>query len=157
MNRKMTIYHANARGTGSVLGIELRPVEVPSGGQVLISLAKQKAIRKDGKPITPQFDYENRIWSCLDPWGVEQIIEVVEGSAESINDGKGIICNFPGGTSTFKFSNVIDPVCGYRLEIEKRLDGETVKGEIFLSPSEGQMLARGFKASMGLLLFGEGK
>ena len=157
MNRKLTIYHANAKGTGSALGIELHPAEGSCDGCVLLSLAKQTAIRKDGNPTTPQFDSVNSIHLCLDPLGVENIIEVAEGCAESINDGKGIICNFSGGTSTLKFSNVIDPVCGYRLEIEKRFDGETVKMEIFLSPSEGHMLAHGFKASMGLLLFGENK
>lgn len=159
MNRKLNIYHANAKGTGSALGIELLPAVGESDGQVILSVAKQKAIadRKDGEPIFPQFDGLNSICLSLDPLEVEKIIEVVEGYVESINDGKGIIHVLAGMVSTFKFSHVVEPVCGYRLEFEKMSDGKTVKIAIFLSSSEGDMLAHGFKASMGLLLFGENK
>ena len=159
MNRKLNIYHANAKGTGSALGIELLPAVGESDGRVILCLASQKSIadRKDGEPIFPQFDHLNSICLSLDPLEVEKIIEVVEGSAESINDGKGIFHVLAGKVSNFKFSHVIDPVCGYRLEIERRCDGNTDKVAIFLSSSEGNMLAHGFKASMGLLLFGENK
>lgn len=159
MNRKLNIYHANAKGTGSALGIELLPAVGSSDGQVILTLANQKAISdgKDGEPIFPQFDHLNSICLSLDPLEVEKIIEVVEGCVESINDGNGLIHVFAGVLSTFKFSHVIDPMCGYRLEVEKRFNGETFKVGIFLSSSEGNMLAHGFKASMGLLLFGEYK
>ena len=159
MNRKLNIYHANAKGTGSALGIELLPAVGSCDGQVILTLANQKAISdgKNGEPTFPQFDHLNGICLCLDPLEVEKIIEVVEGSVESINDGKGIFNVSAGVLSTFKFSHVIDPVCGYRLEIEKSFNGETFKVGIFLSSSEGNMLAQGFKASMGLLLFGENK
>ena len=84
---KVDIFHPNAKGTGSVLSVEVIPATENLGGKVLLSFAAQMPY--EGETVFPRFDYGNRITISLDPLEVEKLLEVFEGQTEAIEDGKG--------------------------------------------------------------------
>lgn len=153
---KVDIFHANAKGTGSALSVEVHPATVVSNGKVFLSFAAQMPY--EGETVFPRFDYGNRITISLDPLEVEKLLEVFEGQTESIEDGKGFFIVSPAGRTSFKCRHILYPATGYALTVERTTAGEvteTRSSTFVLTPSEGGMLYHGLRATMGRLLFGE--
>lgn len=151
------IYHANGKGTGTAMKVELHPAEGTAEGSVVISLVRQTSVatREGCKPVYPTFGWGDRISVKLDPIDVERVIEVFAGETMAINDGKGLFHKRADGTTAvFKLCHHLDPVPCYLLTIEKTEDGETDQRNIALSPTEAGMLYHGLVASMGMLMFG---
>lgn len=151
------IYHANGKGTGTAMKVELYPAEGITEGSVVISLVRQTsgAMREGCKPVYPTFGWGDRISVRLYPVDVERVLEVFAGETEAINDGKGLFhTRADGTTAVFKLCHHLDPVPYYLLTIEKTEDGETNQRNIALSPTEAGMLYHGLVASMGMLMFG---
>lgn len=156
MNPKVNIYHANAKGTGSALTVEVSPALEYIEGKVCISFAAQMPY--EGEMVFPRFDYGNRITISLNALEVEKLLEVFEGQTESIEDGKGFFIVAPASRTSFKCSHVVEPVPGYALAVERTTAGEeteTRSATFFLTASEGGMLYHGLRSVMGRLLFGE--
>lgn len=156
MNPKVNIFHANAKGTGSALTVEVCPAMEYIDGNVNISFAAQMPY--EGEKVFPRFDFGNRITISLHPLEVEKLLEVFEGQTESIEDGKGFFIVAPTSRTSFKCSHIIDPVPGYALTVERKMVGEeteTRSATFVLTPSEGGMLYHGLRSVMGRLLFGE--
>ena len=152
---KYNIYHPNGKGNGSALSLELYKASEQNIGKVILGISPQKPVVSDtGKPLFPSFDWENRTAVRLEAVEVENMLEVLEGRTESINDGKGLISVKGGITTTFSLRHIIDPVSGYVMEIEIRDGDNTTRRAITLTPTEGGMLYHGLTASMGLLMFG---
>lgn len=80
------IEHANARSTGVALGLcPVLPNERRDGrGWMSVSLARQ-AVDSDG------FDYNNAVGVLLTAEDMARFIHVLNGRAESLCDGKGIL------------------------------------------------------------------
>lgn len=152
------ICHANGKGTGTAMKVELNHAEGIAEGSVVISLVRQTSVatREGCKPVYPTFGWGDRITVKLDPIEVERVLEVFAGNTEAINDGQGLFhARVDGTTAVFKLRHHINPVPCYLLTIEETEDGETDQRNIALSPTEAGMLYHGLVASMGLLLFGE--
>ena len=151
------ICHANGKGTGTAMKVELHPAEGIAEGSVVISLVRQTSVAtmEGCKLIYPTFGWGDRISVKLNPVDVERVLEVFAGETEAINDGKGLFhTRADGTTAAFKLRHHIDPVPCYLLTIEKTENDETDQRNIALSPTEAGMLYHGLVASMGMLMFG---
>ena len=160
MSRKFDIFHANPKGTGMALSIELYPSHDACVAKVILSFIRQSDVAREttsGGHTFPKFDYAHRNSIRLDPLDAQNILEVFGGYTESINDGKGLFAVSAENRTTFTLRHTIDPVPGYvmTLKVVKVEGGDTDERTFFISPTEAGMLNNALTASMGLLLFGE--
>ena len=150
------IYHANSKGTGMAMNVELHPAEGVKEGCVFLSLARQTSVSRDENPTFPTFGWVDRIIVKLNPIDIEKMLEVFSGMTEAINDGYGLSSTRADGTTTImKLCHKVELLPCYLLEIEQTENGETDQRCFALSPTEGGMLYHGLVASMGRWMFGD--
>ncbi len=119
--------HASAKGTGSACRLELQPAHGDTPGCIFLSLAPQKTVAsaQGGERVYPTFDWENKIVVKLDRGDLSQILQVLRGMQESIQDGKGLFHRSARGLTVIKFAHQIDPRPGYLLAVSRKGgDGE---------------------------------
>lgn len=121
-------YHANMKGTGSVCRLELHPAHEDVSGSIFITLAPQKTVGsfKGGVQVFPTFDWEKRIVMKMERSDLSQIIQVLRGMRESLNDGKGIFHRSVRANTVIKFNHQIEPKAGYLLSASRK----TVEGSL---------------------------
>lgn len=152
---RATIYHPNARGTGSAVRLALYPAhERTAAGFIRLELAKQKtAVSVTSE--TPAFDWGNAIVAKLCVSDLAQMLMVFRGHQESIADGKGLFHRTATANAVIKFSHVIEPRPGYLFSVSsKPFDGELKDAYIMLRMEEAIWLSTAIEASMGVLVFG---
>ena len=148
----MAFYHANGRGAGCAVKIELHPANAEAEGCVRVVLAPQK----DAGTI-PEFDWTNTIDFRLSPVDVARVLEVLRGVAESLEDGKGIFHRTRNASKAMRFYHVIEPRPGYCLEVFcKSVEGEEcAERRLLFSTTEAFAVALALESSMGRLAFGD--
>lgn len=157
-NTTWTICHANARGTGSALKLELHPANANAGGYILAKIAKQKTVAayNGGTPVFATFDWEHPIDAKLGVDELAQVLMVLHGQTESIEDGKGVFHRTREANMVIKFCHMIEPRPGYMLSVSKKpFDGELVDAFIVLRVPEAIVLSCALEQSFGKLVFGE--
>lgn len=141
----LALYHANGKGTGSAMKLELYPARVGDldSGAIYATIAPQSTLgdRRSTPPNYPRFDWGNAIKVKLDFTDLAKVLQVLRGGTESINDGKGLLHPYPDKCQTIRFRHMIEPVCGYSLEAYETFtgDGEHAnerRAHIFLSTAE---------------------
>ena len=153
------IYHANGKGTGCAINIELHPAHDETDGSVFIRFASQKTVGSDsdGTRTYPTFDWPNAITTRLTIVEIASVLEVFGGVKESIEDGKGFFHRSERAALVFRMEHRIEPCSGYWIETSRRLvdTDETQTAGIFLTPSEAYAIALALESSMSRIAFGD--
>ena len=146
----ITICHANARGTGTALRLELHPARTDSDGSILATIAPQNAI----KPVA-SFYWNNSISVRLCLMDLAKILQVFRGHYESINDGKGFYHRTINGFTVVRLYHRIEPIGGYVLDVShKSNDGEPVRLIFLMTYDEAFALAEAIDHAMLYVAFG---
>lgn len=147
----MTLCHANARGTGTALSLELRPARPDSDGAIIATIAQQKSPMPE-----PTFDWENAIAFRLGILDLAKVLQVFHGWHESIDEGKGLYCRTDNGCTVVRLTHRIEPVVGYVLDVSHRPnEGEEIVSMHFaLTESEAFALAAVIEQAMLPVAFG---
>ena len=146
----ITICHANARGTGTALRLELHPARTDSDGSILATIAPQNAI----KPVA-SFYWNNSISVRLCLMDLAKILQVFRGNYESIDDGKGLYHRTINGFTVVRLYHRIEPIGGYVLDVShKSNDGEPVRLIFLMTYDEAFALAEAIDHAMLYVAFG---
>ena len=154
----LAFYHANAKGTGCAIKMELHPACGISEGFIGMTLANQITVgnRVGPNPTFPRFDWENKgvVKLCFDD--LCKMLQVFRGECESINDGKGLWHRTAQGNTRISLNHHIEPVHGYSIEVCLcPVDGgEERRWNFFASCTEALGLCEAFAGSMYLVAFG---
>ena len=155
---RLVIYHANPKGTGTAMRLELHPAHGETDGSVRIVLAPQRsASGARTTPIPPPtFDWENTLRVKLDFTDLSKVLQVLRGECESVDEGRGIVHQTATALTRISFRHLVDPIPGYSLETERiaRGGGESVRAAIFFGSAEACGLAEAFAAAIPLVAFG---
>lgn len=157
----LTFYHANGKGTGSAIKLELYPARVddPNSGAIYATIATQSSLgdRRSTPPIYPSFDWDNALKVKLDFTDLAKVLQVLRGETESIDEGKGLFHCYDDKCQVIKFRHMVEPVCGYSLEAaETFADAQCQerKMHIFLSTAEALGLSLAIEHSFSAIAFG---
>ena len=146
----ITICHANARGTGTALRLELHPARTDSDGSILATIAPQNAI----KPVA-SFYWNNSISVRLCLMDLAKILQVLRGNYESIDDGKGFYHRTINGFTVVRLYHRIEPIGGYVLDVaHKPDDGEAVRLVFSMTYDEAFAMAEAIDHAMLYVAFG---
>lgn len=146
----ITMYHANAKGTGTALRLELYPARTDSDGSILATIAPQDEMEPDAS-----FDWENSIPVRIGFLELAKILQVFRGQYESINDGKGLYHLTGDGYTVVRLYHRIEPIGGYVLDVaHKPNDGETVRLVFSMTYDEAFALAEAIDHAMLYVAFG---
>ena len=145
----ITICHANARGTGTALRLELYPARLDVEGSIRATIAQQSS-------TTPaSFDWDNAIPVRIGFLELAKILQVFRGQYESINDGKGLYYRTINGFTVVRLYHRIEPIGGYVLDVShKSNDGETVRLIFSMTYDEAFALAEAIDHAMIYVAFG---
>ena len=145
----ITICHANMKGTGTALRLELHPARTDSDGSILAKIAQQSS-------TTPaSFDWDNAILVRFDLLELAKILQVFRVQYESINDGKGFYHRTINGFTVVRLYHRIEPIGGYVLDVShKSNDGDTVRLIFSMTYDEAFALAEAIDHAMIYVAFG---
>lgn len=150
-------YHANAKGTGSALKLELHPAHDDTPGSVFVKMAMQRTVGSQQGPaqVFPTFDWKNSMVLKLDRSDLSQILQVLRGMQESVMDGKGLFHRSSAGSTVIKFSHQIEPRPGYQLSVwRKPVSGDAVNMFYVFSMDEAFALMIALERAMMYVCFG---
>lgn len=153
----LVFYKANAKGTGCSMKMELHPAHGDTAGCIMMSLASQKTVGdyRGPNPIYPTFDWENAICVKLDFIDLSKMLQVFRGECESIEEGRGLIHRSPKGLIYIRLEHLVDPIPGYRLEVEFCAGvGNVEQCAVMLTPAEALGLTAAIESSLGVICFG---
>lgn len=157
----LALYHANGKGTGSAMKLQLYPARVGDldSGAIYATIAPQSTLgdRRSTPPIYPRFDWDNAIKIRLDFDDLAKVLQVLRGETESIDDGKGLFHRYADKCQLIKFRHTVEPVCSYALEVvETFADAQYHEREahIFLSNAEALGLSLAIEHSFAAISFG---
>ena len=154
---ELTMYHPNAKGTGSAIRLELHPAHDDTAGSIMATIATQLNTGNcmGSVPVYPRFDWEGAITVKLDFTDISKMLQVFRGECESLEDGRGLFHQSTRGTTKIMLSHIVEPINGYMLEVYRKTSGsEDSNARIFLLPYEALGLATAIESSMGVICFG---
>ena len=156
---RFVLYHANSKGTGCAVKMDLHPAHDFSDGCLMAKFARQTSVggRVDGVEHFPRFDWENAITVKLDFTDLSKMLQVFLGECESIEDGKGIFHRSQKATTKIMMRHIVEPVQGYSIEVYKSPtngDGQESSARIMLYNNEALGLTRAIEGIMPLVCFG---
>lgn len=154
---KMLLYHANARGTGSALKMEMLPATGEEEGCIMLAVADQCSVgdRRAATPTYSRFDWDNRTIVKLGFTDLCHMLQVFRGECESIGDGQGLIHRAKCGLTRISLRHLLDPISGYSLELYRTPPGGQEKSSrFFFSPAEAQGITDAISGSMAVICFG---
>lgn len=156
---QLHIFHANGRGTGCALKMELHPAHDDVDGCIMMSLANQKSVASTngGVKTFATFDWEHKMTVKLDFTDICQMLTVFRGRSESIGDGKGLYHTSPAGSTKIVLRHLIEPHQVYSLEVYRDVRGkpdEQNSAHMLLSEAEADGIALAFENSIGIICFG---
>jgi len=154
---KLRFYHANARGTGCAVSMELHPAHDDTDGSIMVCMSNQATIGdlRGPNPKYPRFDWEGSIIVKLDFSDLCRILQVLRGECESLDDGRGLYHTTATASTKIVFRHIVEPFAGYSLEFYRTAKGggETRTHYVF-SPWEALGLAEAIAGSMSVISFG---
>ena len=156
---KLCFYHANLKGTGSAVSMNLHPAHDDTDGCVMLTIANQLAVGNRMGPNTTcsTFDWGNAMTVKLDFGDLTQMLQVFRGECESVNGEKGLYHLSPVGATSIRLRHLVDPVAGYSFEVYRhsRTEGEDDKhAGILFSPAEALGVCEAIAGSLYLVAFG---
>lgn len=156
---KFTLYHANAKGTGSAVSLDLHPAHDDVDGSIWLTLACQKTVgdARGPNPTCSTFCWDAAMHIKLDFTDLTQMLQVFRGEIESINEDHGLFHRGPSYNTVIKFRHVIEPVSGYSLELYRNTRGKPDDdrcGYFFFHSNEALGLSVAIENSLGVICFG---
>jgi len=155
---KLAFYHANPRGTGGAVSMDLHPAHDNKDGCIMMRIANQMTVgdRRGPNPTFPRFDWENAIVVKLGFDDLCQMLQVFRGECESVGDGKGLMHATAKAMTTIRLRHMIEPVTGYSLEVYRssRSGGEESRAHILFSNAEALGICESIAGSMSVISFG---
>lgn len=152
------IEHANGRGTGARLEMELHPAREAMPGYMFFTIRRQLFVTNESNEFVPNvFDSDpaHEVVFKLSCSELSEVLMVFRGMRESIADGKGLFHRSVSAVKVIRFSHMIEPRPGYLLEVSKKpTGGELVTANITLTEGEALYLSLAIEASMSMLVFG---
>lgn len=159
----LALYHANGKGTGSAMKLQLYPARVGDldSGAIYATIASQSSLgdRRSTPPVYPRFDWDNALKVKLDFDDLAKILQVLRGETESINDGKGLLHCYSDKWQRIGFRHVIEPLAGYSMEVMEAADKDEHthmdrRIHFFLSNAEALGLSLAIEHSFAAITFG---
>ena len=158
MRPRLALYHANARGTGCAIKMELHPASGAADGGIFCTFAAQKTVgyRLGPNPTFPTFDWTEAHTVKLAFDDLAKMQQVFRGECESINGDNGIWHFTARGSTRIGLRHIIDPVPGYSLELLfcPAGGGDERRWLFHLQPSEALGISEVISGSMYLVAFG---
>lgn len=155
---RLLMCHANPKGTGSAMRLELHPAHGETDGSIRLVLAPQLTVGNCRKVpmVLPTFDWDNALKVKLDFADASKVLQVLRGECESIEEGKGLFHLSESGSLRILFRHLVDPLPGYHLEVERkdRMTGEERRVLFSVNPAEACGLCEAFAAAIPLVAFG---
>lgn len=155
---RLALYHANPRGTGSAVTMEVHPAHGIKSGCVMMSIASQLTTgAENGSDAAKcRFDWEGKITVKLDFLDLCKFLQVLRGECESIEDGKGLYHVTAKAVTKIRFRHMLEPSDGYSLEVYRTLrgQGEDSHACFLLSGAEAIGLSEAIAGSMAVVCFG---
>lgn len=157
---KLRLYHANGKGTGGAIQMELHPAHDDTDGCIMMQVASQMTVGdlRGPNPTYPRFDWDGSICVKLDFNDLTKLLQVFRGECESLEDGKGLYHRSVRASTRIVLRHMIEPRTGYLLEVYRSGAGqdpsEERSGRIFLPPNEALGLSLAIEDSMGVVCFG---
>ena len=154
----LSFYHANGKGTGSAVKMELHPAHDQTEGSIMMSVARQATVgdRSGKTPTFPRFDWNGKIVVKLGFADLSKILQVLRGECEAIDDGKGLFHRTDRFSTRISLRHILEPVHGYVMDIFRSAaggGGET-KATFVFSPHEAVGLTASLESSFGVICFG---
>ena len=159
----LVLYHANGKGTGSAMKMELYPARVgdPDSGAIYATIAPQSTFGDltSTPPIYPRFDWGNAIKVRLDFTDLAMLLQVLLGETESIDDGHGLFHSYNDRRQRISFRHLVEPIVGYSMEVMESSDKDENtyverKIHFFLSTAEALGLSFAIEHSFAAIAFG---
>ena len=159
----LVLCHANGKGTGSAMKMELYPARVgdPDSGAIYATIARQSSLgdRRSTPPIYPSFDWDNALKVKLDFTDLAKVLQVLRGETESIDDGRGLFHRYNDKRQKISFRHLVEPIVGYSMEVmeSSNKDENTYierKIHFFLSTAEALGLSFAIEHSFAAIAFG---
>ena len=154
----LRLYHPNGKGTGCAMAMALRPADSAGGGYIAVFFANQMTVGNptEAKPTFPTFDWENCVDVVRDFNDLCAILQVLRGETESVFEGRGIFHKYKKCCQNIRLSHLVDPVCGYLLEVVEASanGGGDKRMRMLLSPAESLGIYESIEGSMCLIAFG---
>lgn len=154
---RLSYYHANEKGTGSAIQMELQPAWGEKPGYVWVEIAGQKTAgtRSGEGTAFPSFDWANKTVFRLDCNDLSEILQVMRGVNEKVKDGKGLFHKSSKGTTIIKFEHVVSPRVGYMFDVRKKgANGEMSHRYFMFDATEAYVVLLALEQSMGCIAFG---
>lgn len=154
-----TLFHPNAKGTGSAIRMELAPAEPDTPGRLRVTVAPQKSVGSafGDAPTFPTFGWgeEEAVAFDLSPVEATRVLLVLRGYDESIEDGKGIFQRTEATNRVVRFAHMVEPLPGYELSVAESAKGGAPRQARFrFTAAEALALNEAISGGMGALLFG---
>ena len=153
----LRFFHANQKGTGCAVSLELHPAHDRVDGSIMAKVANQMTIgdRRGPNPTFPRFDWENAISVKLDFSDLCKMLQVFRGECESLEGDRGLYHKTARATTRIVLRHLVDPVSGYSFELYRTpTNGEESRTHILFSPWEALGLAEAIAGSMSVISFG---
>lgn len=155
----LCFYHANPKGTGSALKMNLHPAHDDTDGCIMVKVANQMTVGNPmgPNPTYPTFDWENALSVKLDFGDLCQMLQVLRGECESINGDKGLLHLSPAGLTRIRLSHLVDPLPGYVFEVyrsNKKDEGKDSHARYMFAPAQALGICEAVAGSLSLVAFG---
>jgi hypothetical protein len=154
----LRIYHANGKGTGCALKLNLHPAHDDSDGCIMAVFANQISVgdRNLPAPTFSRFDWENAIAVKLDFNDLCRMLQVFRGECESIEDGRGLYHVSAKANTVINLRHTVEPVSGYMFEVSRSMNdgGAPRRAHILLAKHEALGIAESIAGSLAVVSFG---
>ena len=154
---RLAFFHANPRGTGGALMLDLRPARGLDEGCIMMTLASQLTVgdRRGPTPVYPTFDMENRMVVKLGFLDLAKMLLVFRGECESIDGDRGLYHQAPRFATRITLRHLVEAGGGYAIDVFRSAPGQEDRhAGIVLAPAEALGLSKAVEGSLGVLCFG---
>lgn len=154
----LVFYHANARGTGCALKMEMNPATENKEGSIWVSGSNQKSIEemRTKTKVYPRFDWQNSVSVKLGFDDLCSILQVLRGEMESINGDRGLYHVAYGKTTRIVFSHMTTLDGGFRFSVYRygQTESDEAQMNFIFTPSEAVGLESVISGAMVYISFG---
>jgi len=154
---RLRFYHANAKGTGCAVQMELHPAHDNVDGSIMVSMSNQATIGdlRGPNPTYPRFDWEGAISVKLDFSDLCGILQVFRGECESLGDGRGLYHTTATASTRIVLRHLVEPYSGYSFELYRTTKGGTeTRTHYVFSAAEALGISEAIAGSMSVISFG---
>jgi hypothetical protein len=152
---EFTLYHANAKGSGAAMTLQLQPATDREDGVVWMSLARQRTVAAGAASPYARFDWEGKIVVKLGFADVVKLLQVFRGEIASLEGTDGIFHQTRTFSTQIRLRRTDGAKGGCAIDVRRAdASGGEKRARIALSAGETFGLAEAIASSLGALVFG---